>query len=585
MTTRRCLTLLVIFGLALLAVSSRAATPASEPFLVETKVQVDLENALSRVIPREQFLVRVNTEVGNRVERRIVEGETTTTRPEPTQAPIPVMPGFLPEAQVKPQNPAPQMRELYRLVETPVLNSVLVHVSFDETVAPETISRCKSLVQEYLREAYPNKAVITFSQIPMLKKKTDDPEADRKVASEEEETPEEKMWNYARWGALALLAVAVLMLWTRQTAMSAAGARSGGGRRAPKSSNPWDSADALSQMGARGALEAGMNRAMGFARAALAPPPVDQSPDAIEHLLEARRRKLLNKFLLKSEAFRIYYSRLDDEGRSELYAALNGPAFESLLDGLGLVKMPSEESDATRLDERLAHHERQFEEFAAAKEWQDRQFFGFLSQLSDDQLTALVSHETPLAAALMLRHMKANQSATVLDSLTAHRRVEVLQAVKDVQELPLSKMAAIEREVRQAAQKVPQHSFAKPDEEVNFWGNVLTESRDQESLIADLEHTHPEIAPKLAKYKFKLEDAATLPNGILERVLGDAENDELGLALSTCSQDVVEVLLDAVSPRRRDLLLSQLDTYRGSPADQTQAARVRLTKRFRESLG
>jgi flagellar motor switch protein FliG len=184
----------------------------------------------------------------------------------------------------------------------------------------------------------------------------------------------------------------------------------------------------------------------------------------------------------------------------------------------------------------------------------------------------------------MLKYMRPHQSAMVLDTLPSSKRVEVIAQLATVSELPLSKMYSIEREVRLAAQRVPQHTPGATREEADFWGEVLAESSDQESLLGDLERTNPEIFPKLAKYKFKLEDAATLPENLLQRVLGNVENDELGMALATCAQDVIEVILESVSARRRDMLLNQIDNYRTMPREQVTAARLKLTKKFREAM-
>jgi hypothetical protein len=553
--------------------------------MVETKVQVDLENALSRLMPREDFLVQVNTDVVTHVERRLVEGETITTKPEPTRPPVDTMPGFLPEPDIRPPPPPPETRETYRIIETPELKSVLVRVNFDETVPLDVMARGKSMVQSYMQESYPNKAVMTFNTIPMLKPKpipTDaagNKDKSRSLASETEPKPEEIAWNYARWAILALLLLLFLMVWQSQRVPAVSRAP----RRKPRTPEPFDNFEKGTSAGAPAnyldALKSGLSSLRGFGR-----PVMEDGIDGEEQILEIHRKKLLGKFLMKSDAFRLYYGKLKDEERSELFAALNGPAYDSLLNGLGLAPVPGESSDTQMLEERMAFHEKNFDEFAAAKDWQDRQFFGFLQQLNEEQILSLVQHESALAIALMLKYMRPHQSAMVLDTLNSNKRVEVIAQLASVSELPLSKMYSIEREVRLAAQRVPQHTPGATRQEEDFWGEVLAESSDQESLLGDLERTNPEIFPKLAKFKFKLEDAATLPNNLLQRVLGNVENDELGMALATCSQDVVEVILEAVSTRRRDLLMNQIDNYRTMPRDQVTAARLKLTKKFREAL-
>jgi flagellar motor switch protein FliG len=132
---------------------------------------------------------------------------------------------------------------------------------------------------------------------------------------------------------------------------------------------------------------------------------------------------------------------------------------------------------------------------------------------------------------------------------------------------------------------MPKHFYGSAKEDTNFWGSVIIESEDQEGLLSDLEKTNPGIAPDLRKFKFKLEDAAALPEGILEKVLAEADNEELGLALATCPPELIEFFMDAISDSRRELLEDQLASNKGASKEEAQKARSTLIKRFREVLG
>ena len=113
---------------------------------------------------------------------------------------------------------------------------------------------------------------------------------------------------------------------------------------------------------------------------------------------------------------------------------------------------------------------------------------------------------------------------------------------------------------------------------------MLDESQDQEGILHDLEATQPGIFPELAKTRFKLDEATNVDPKVLKKVLGDADNEELSLALMSCSQKVQSFFLERMSPRRRALLEEQLAAARSASKDQIVEARLKLTKRFREAL-
>jgi hypothetical protein len=87
-------------------------------------------------------------------------------------------------------------------------------------------------------------------------------------------------------------------------------------------------------------------------------------------------------------------------------------------------------------------------------------------------------------------------------------------------------------------------------------------------MLQVIEQTQPDIYPALKKYKFKLEDASTLPENLLAKIFADADNDELGRALASCTDEVAEVLLDAVSPARRELLKHQVASCKSAPKEE-----------------
>jgi len=139
---------------------SKLSFALSDVYLVEGKVQSDLENALSRIIPREEFLVQVNAEIQVRSERKLVEGETIVTQMERVEeSPVRPMPGFVPDIrEEQPKDKPTQSRQVYRTVDTSELAALKVYVKFDDALKPVTVTQAKNAVQEYLRGSYASKA-------------------------------------------------------------------------------------------------------------------------------------------------------------------------------------------------------------------------------------------------------------------------------------------------------------------------------------------------------------------------------------------------------------------------------------------
>jgi hypothetical protein len=545
-----------------------------DPLAVSSKVQSDLENLLSRLIPAEKFLVQVNTDVSSRSERRLVEGDEFISPPEKKPRVVEPMPGFVPEtSELEPEVSAPPTRRSFRLVEIPELRAVRVNVGFDQGLARETLNRAEFLVRAYVQSNYRGLGSLIFSSLPML---PSEKEAMRALASEKEEKSKAEakadkplsesdiLWNYARWGVFGIL-VALLLLSVRRPAPAAV-QTSAPRRSLSPTEDLLNRASLASLFSTKNASSA-------------APEESKNQEDSASEL----RKRAVGRFISRAQAFRQYYLTLSREAADELYSCISGPALNRLLSGLAITP-PSEIGAPSNIEEVLLHHLKEFEEYVQAKDWQDRQFFGFLQNLSNEQLATLVASQKPVAACVILRMMQARQSAAVLDLMSASKRHEILSQVASIAEVAFSDIVNIEREVRIAANQVPERYLGSQKDDAEFWGSVVSESNDQDPIYDELEHTRPDLAAGLKKFKFRLEEAASLPDSLLHKVLGGVDNEELCLALSTCTADVRDVLLDALSPSRRNVLINLFPTYRGASPAQAQPARAKLTKRIREAL-
>lgn len=544
----------------------------NEAIQVESKVQSDLENALSRIIPKDEFLVQVNAEVQQKSERKLIEGETITSQIEVAEdSPVTPLPGFVPEYKEDRAKDKPmQSRQVYRTVDTTELTALKVYIKFDDVLKANTIAQAKKVVQEYLSGSYSNKAFVSYSELPMLKPDRKPAKSEAEVLMEKmqaelaklkEKTPPslmEQVWQYVRWiGAVLLGAIVMMLLIQRENQKS--------GRE---------------EMSMRNLIpfmpHGEQTKQQNYSRHS-------STKEATEENITKIRERLLSKLLSQSESFKNYHDVLSPDSRMELYAGLQGPAFDSLLDGIR-VPRPAKLIEPPELDQKLLKHEKNFDEYVRAQEWKNGQFFGFVHYLTEEQIKALILQQTPRTVCVLLRFMRPDQSAKVLKHLTDKQKSEVLAYSSKLSQIPYSELVEIEHEVRSQSTQLPKNIFGANKDETDFWGNILSEADDQDSILRIIEKEKPDLYPSLKKFRFSLEDAATLPNSILEKVLTNMDNDELCLALSTCKPDVADVLLDAVSPKRRSHLMNQLEAYKDIDKEKTNAAKVVLTKKIREAI-
>jgi len=523
-------------ALFLLTLCALSFATTQDPYLVESKVQADLDKMLSRIIRKDRYLIQVNVEISTHPTKRLFEGETTiaATPPVHRRPATEITAGFVPEPELKVVPPQKEERQVYRFNETPKVDAIRVQIQVDEKLPENVLNQARALANAYLSGNYPDLGSLRVTEVTMLQ-------------------PEwwEAAGNPFHWlGWLGSACLLVLLALRRRSTLAPAPAPVSVNVEMPKPEAP-----------------------------ALAPVPVAEPSQAPDE----SRKKMLHQIVSHSESFRGYYTRLNSDQRLELWTLLHGPAFESVLERLSL-PAPKTAPDEEVKKERVEWHEKNLNEFIEAAGWQHRQIFGFLSQLTDEQLVTLAGHESPKTVCLMLRFLKPAQAAAILDNFSQEKRLEILSHVGALKASSFAELSQIEAKVRSSITQLPAHFFGMEKEDTAFWGLVLNESKVQDKLVEALEQTQADLLPHLKKLKFKLEEAAQLDVAILDKVFNDVENDLLSLALVSCDAETLKIFLQSMSEKRRELVEQQIAGARAASKESVQAARHGLTNKFREAI-
>lgn len=565
---------------------SSTALAMTDPVVLQSKLQGDLEMALSRMLPKEKYAVQVSVESDTVMEKVLVEGETVSqiAASAQQQVSVPPLPGFNPEppVQAPPAAPAGQSRQVYKMVEKIIVKQARAQVLVDETLPSERLAQVRSLVENVVRSQVGAKGVAIVTPVQMMEP----------VASENPSWTrwgEVVPWLIAGFLALTLLGLFGAVGWflfkafRRRSRVSNETVRDA--YRAQDSSENQDrDVSPLLAGQAMPRLAPGQN---GGASAL----PTDEKESKRGFLpLPAResfadtRSDLLHLFLNNAEVFRLYFMRLSDAAQVELYAALRGPAFDSLMEALSLAVPNEGATSAPPSEDQMIFYRKNFEEFIETHKWQQQQFFGFLHQLTSEQLLALTRGENALVGAVMIKFMRSEQSAYVMEHLLSGHRQEIVRQLARIKEMGAAELTEIERSVRANVERLPNFILTSAHEETMFWAHILTHTDKQDEILIDLERTQPELYEKLAKFRFRLDDLPSLPPPLIRKVLDEADNDELTKALLTLPDNIKEYALGSVEGRRLVQVRAQMVSYAGMPDAELREARHKLTTRFREVM-
>ena len=268
--------------------------------------------------------------------------------------------------------------------------------------------------------------------------------------------------------------------------------------------------------------------------------------------------------------------------RGEICTALKGPAFATLMESL---KLSTEESvSQTPSEEQLQFYLKNFSEFQGALQWQEQQFFGFLPNLTPEQLRALVQMHNPVVGALIVKFCRPEVSALVIDRMPESERSQIIDQFERTREIPPEELRTIENNVRASVALLPNFILSSTGQELDYWTQLLAATSDPEKLLTSLQRVRPDLYEKLARFRFKLEDLPSLPTPLIRKVIDEVENDDLARALSAQSMDLMNYLLTQMPSARRQMVESQILSYQNVRNADVQNSVDHLVRRFREVL-
>lgn len=520
-----------IAGIYIWSLGSHSATEG----FAEISVRSDLENILSKIIKKDNFLVQVSGIYKPEKEKRLLESELIQKSPsyERPSALPPELPGFevTGTSGTSEIMPAEYKKEVYQFSEKDKLTKLNVQIFYNETLSSETVSKIKEIANAYLQNQINIKHSLSFT--PFLPLPSE-------IASEEKEAslPIEQYFLWALTGLLALALIWALIRLTRK----------------PKKEEAFSSAPSV-----------GPNEA-------ITGPKVN----------DIERSHLLEGFLRDPSAFRAYYMSLTPENRAAISQALTGPAFSALKSALDLQTLEEALVGSETDEHNLSYYIRDFADFLKTYNWQNSRFFGFLPHYNDDAIIALFRELPATQCAVVARFISKERMAKIFVAMPEGKRKEIIRNARMAALMPLEEMSKIEASVRHYLSLMPSSGTPLVRSDYEFLKDIVESSDDQESILRDIKDVDEKSYEKLAKLRFNIEDIPNMPVSLVSKVLSEFDNKQLSIVLNNIPEEISNYLLGLLPENRRSLILSQRKTLTNIAALDIDKARKEFVALFRK---
>ena len=247
------------------------------------------------------------------------------------------------------------------------------------------------------------------------------------------------------------------------------------------------------------------------------------------------------------------------------------------------------EDNARRLLEASLGEDRANEILDGLKQSMLKPPFEFLQRADPRQVLNFLSNEHPQTIALILAHMKAEQSSMVLGGLPEELQREVSVRIATLDQTSPDVLAQVEAQLeRRLSSALKNQSDTSSADGVQTLIEILNRSdrTTERSIFEGLEQHDEELADEVRSRMFVFEDIVTLDDRAVQLVLRSVDAKVLATALKGVRPDVKDKISKNMSERAAQNLDEEivlLGAVRLKTVEEAQAAIVRTIRALEES--
>lgn len=209
-----------------------------------------------------------------------------------------------------------------------------------------------------------------------------------------------------------------------------------------------------------------------------------------------------------------------------------------------------------------------------------------ISMMEPRMVAGLLQNEHPQTVALILSTQKAEHTGRILRNLPDDLRAEVVYRIARIEkvspEIIQQIEEALQREIGGFVKK-EQHHVGGVDKVVEILTRM--EKRTEQDILTGIEKMDPETAEKIRSMLFTFDDLHLIDNIGMQKILREAKNETLTMALKTASEKLKDKIYRNVSEGAAEIIADDLEALgpvRLADVEKAQRSIIKIALRLEE---
>jgi flagellar motor switch protein FliG len=181
--------------------------------------------------------------------------------------------------------------------------------------------------------------------------------------------------------------------------------------------------------------------------------------------------------------------------------------------------------------------------------------FSFLQKAESENLLTFIQDEHPQTIALILAHLPPQKASEIMVGLPSQKQIEVVKRIANMEQTNPEVIKEVERGLEHRLSDIVSQTFEKAGG-VDTVAEILNlaDRSTEKGIMEGLEAEDPDLVEQIRRLMFVFEDILLVNDKGIQSVLKEVDNEELGLALKTASEELKQKIFKNMSERAAQLI-------------------------------
>lgn len=186
--------------------------------------------------------------------------------------------------------------------------------------------------------------------------------------------------------------------------------------------------------------------------------------------------------------------------------------------------------------------------------------FAFLEDLTDEQVIAMLTTETPRVIAISIAQLPSEKRMKVLSRIDEEEKGRVLLNIGNLNDVPLEAVVQIANKLQKKAKQLPKtvaFSRGGGKDLADILGSMNPE--EEEMFMTNLEQENPEMAEEVKRYRITFDTIFEIfPDNLLRDLMNAVDLDAVAMALKGMDQTISDRVV-GILPKKKQAMYEPVE--------------------------